>query len=73
MNIMCDLTQFIVSSPTQDIDAASLAQLFMSDVIITFGMCSIVVIDDGSTFKRVFMGMCTSLNINHWCISHSNH
>ena len=73
MNSMCDLTQFIVLSPTLDIDTASLAQLFVSDVITNFGMCSVVVIDDGYTFKSVFVGMCTSLNINHWCLSRGNH
>ena len=73
MSSMCNLTQFIVSSPTLDIDAASLAQLFVSNVIMSFGMRSVILIDDGSTFRSIFIGMCTSLNINHWCLSRGNH
>ena len=45
----------------------------VSDVIMTFGMCSVVVIDDGSTFNSAFIKMCISLNINHWCLSRDNH
>ena len=70
---MCDLTQFVVSSVTHDIDAVALAQLFMSDIVMTFDMCSVVVIDDGSTFKGVFMLMCKHLKINYWCLSRGNH
>ena len=73
MNSMCDLTQLIVSSPTLDIDTASLAQIFVSDVIINFRVYSVVLIDDGSTFKSVFVGICNSLNINNWCLSRGNH
>ena len=53
LNSMCDIAQFVISSPTIDIKAASLAQLFMSDVVLTFGACSVVVINDGSAFKDV--------------------
>ena len=57
MNSMCNITQFLVSSPTVDISAAYLAQLFMVDVVLTSGMCSIVVVDDGSSFKGLFTTM----------------
>ena len=73
MNSMCDITQFVVSSPTTDITAAHLAQLFMADVVLTFGMCSVVVIDDGSSFKGVFIQMCRTLDITHWVLSRGNH
>ena len=58
MNSMCDITQFVVSSPTVSIEVASLTKLFVADVIMTFVMCSVVVVDDGSTFKNSFMDMC---------------
>ena len=45
----------------------------MSEVVLTFGMCSVVAIDDGSTFKSVFILMCTTLKINFWCLSRGNH
>ena len=70
---MCDITQFMVSSVTSDIILAALAQLFMSDVVLTFGMCSVVVIDDGSTFKGVFITMCSKLDLTYWCLSRGYH
>ena len=48
MNSMCNISQFIISSPTTDITVVHLGQLFIADVIFAFGMCSVVVIDDGS-------------------------
>ena len=73
MNSMCYLTQFIVSSITCKIDSVSLAQLFMSDVVLSFGMCSVVVADDESPFKGAFTAMCLALKINVWCLSRGNH
>ena len=73
MNSMCDITQFIVSSPTVDITAANLAQMFCADVIFSFGMCSVVVVDDGSSFKNVFMDMCKRLGLTYWVLSRGNH
>ena len=73
MNSMCDISQFVVSSATTDITAANLAQLFMKDVVLSFGMCSVVVVDDGSTFKHVFKLMCNALSITYWCLSRGNH
>ena len=68
---MCDISPFLLSSPTVDITVAHLAQLFMSDVIMIFGMClvMVVVIDDGSSFKGVFIGMCEVLDLTYWCLS----
>ena len=45
----------------------------MSDIGMIFGMCSVVVIEDGSTFKGVFILMCKHLKILYWCISRGNH
>ena len=73
MNSMNDMTQFVVSSETTKIEAASLAKIFVKDVIMNFGMCSVVVIDDGSTFKNAFMDMCKKLRLHYWCLSRGNH
>ena len=40
MNSMCDITKVVVSLPTTDIIAAHLAQPFIADVVLSFGMCS---------------------------------
>ena len=42
LNLVCDLTQFTVSSVTYDTTALQLSQIFMSDVVIlTFGRVSL--------------------------------
>ena len=63
INSMYDVTQFIASSSTTDINVAHLAHLFIADVILTFGICLVVVIGDGSSFKRVFKSMCNVLSM----------
>lgn len=65
MNSMCDITQFVISSPIVEIEAASLANIFVADVIMKFGMYSVVVIDDGSTFKNTFMDMCKKIRLHY--------
>ena len=54
MNSMCDITQFIISSPKINITAVHLTQLFMFEVVLSFGMCLVVVVDDGCSFKGFF-------------------
>ena len=73
MNSMCDISQFVISSPMTNINAAHLANFFMADVVLSFGMCSVVVIDDGSSFKQFFKLMCDALAITYWCLSLGNH
>ena len=71
MNCMCNLTQFIVSYVTHYTDATNL--VFISGVILVFGMCSVFIIDNVSIFKSGFIDMCKALQINHWCLSRDNH
>jgi hypothetical protein len=73
MNTMCDMSQFVVSSITFDITALQLSQLFMSDVVLTFGMCAVLVVDEGSSFKSVFQEMCSILKITCWPLARGNH
>lgn len=70
---MCDLSQFVVACVTNDITAVSLADLYMSEVLLKYGMTAVVVIDDGNTFKGVFAQMCSILNITLWTLSKGNH
>ena len=51
INIMCNLTQFVVSTPTYNITADNLTKLFLEEVILDFVTCAFIVIDDGSAFK----------------------
>ena len=38
LSCMCDLTQFFISSITTSTDTCTLAQIFMSEVFLSFGM-----------------------------------
>lgn len=65
LSFMCDLSQFIVSSNTTSTEDHILDHIFMPDVIMTFGMNSVVVIDDGSPFKGIFVTVCGILKLNY--------
>ena len=73
LNAMCDITQFAITIPTYQINAATMATLFMENVVLTLGMCAVVVIDDGSPFKGVFKEFCDILGIKYWCLARGNH
>ena len=73
LNAMCDITQFAITMPTYQINAATMATLFMENVVLTFGMCAVVVIDDGSPFKGVFKEFCDILGMKYWCLARGNH
>ena len=73
MNVMCDVTQYVVSTPTYNITAENLTKLFMVEVFLNFEMCAVIVINDGSTFKDTFETMCKALKIAYWCISKGDH
>lgn len=72
LNCMCDLTQFVVSEITESPNASILAKTFMDHVILTFGICSVIVVDADSKFKDVFKEMCKKLNIHFWPLSRGN-
>ena len=73
MNVMCNLMHSVVSTPTYNITADNLENLFMIEVFLNFGTCAVIVIDDGSTFKATFHKMCRAPKITYWCISRGNH
>ena len=66
MNAICDLMQFFVFTPTYNITADNLAKLFMDKVFLNFGMCAVIVIDYGITFKGAFQIMYKALKIAYW-------
>lgn len=73
LNCMCDLTQFVVSEVVESPNASILAKAFMDHVVLTFGICSVVVVDADSKFKDVFQEMCKILKIHFWPLSRGNH
>ena len=54
MNSMYDLTQFIISSVVLNINSEVLANTFMEDVSLSFGMIAVVLVDAYSKFISIF-------------------
>lgn len=73
MNAMCDLTQFIVSIVVSNANSTVLAKLFMEQVVLTFGMVAVVVVDADSKFLGNFSAMCDILDIKLWPLTRGNH
>ena len=70
---MCDLTQFLISSITINTKVESLAKLFMEEVMLSFGMVSVVLLDTDSRFRCVFEAMFKFLQIILWLLARGNH
>ena len=45
LNSMCDMTQFVIAVGISRVNSAELAQSFMENVLLKFGLCVVVVID----------------------------
>ena len=73
MNTMCDMSQFAVVVPVRDESSATLADNFMQHVLMKFGLCHLVVLDDRSPLKGVFIVMCKSLRLNYDVLAKRNH
>ena len=73
LNCMCDLTQFVVFCILTDTTAAALSEIFMSQVVLSFGMVAIVVVDADSRFRSTFEAMCTMLKLTFWPLARGNH
>ena len=73
MNCMCDLTQFVVSILVSDATSENLAKLFMEQVVFTFGMVAIVVVNTDSKFLSLFKYMCLKLDFMFWPLARGNH
>ena len=73
MNTMRDMTQFVVVDPVSDAASATLAIHFMQHGLLKFRMSHLVVIDDGTPFKRAFVAICQALNLNYDILVKRNH
>ena len=73
LNCMCDLTQFFILCPIKNTLAATIAKVFMEQVVLTFGVCAIIVVDDGSEFKGIMTSVAKILRIDTWTLFRGNH
>ena len=73
MNAMCDMSQFVVDIPVPDENSATLAINFMQHVLIKFGICYLVVLDDNNPFKQAIIAMYQAFNLNYDIFTKWNH
>ena len=50
MNVVCDMIQFVVAFPVPDESFSTLSSHFMQFVLMKFGLCHLIVLDDGTPF-----------------------
>ena len=55
MNVMCDMSGFVVVAPVTKAYFATLADIFFYTVLMKFGLCRLIVIDGSTPFKDDFL------------------
>ena len=70
---MCDLTQFMISILIKDTRAENLAKLFMEQVVFSFGMIVVVVVDTDNKFLQLFKEMCLKLDLIFWPLARGSY
>ena len=73
MNVMCNMSKFVVVVPAPNESSATLADHFFQHVLLKFGLCHLVVLDDGNPFKCAFVAMCKALKLNYDILAKRNH
>ena len=73
MNVMCDMSQFVVVFSIPDESSATLDSYFMQYVLFKFGLCHLLILNGGISFKGTFIAMCEDLHLNHDVIAKRNH
>ena len=73
LNVMCDMTQFIVSVALSHVNAAELARAVMESVLLKFGFCLVIVVDDDTKFMAIFESMTKALKIRLHRAAKRNH
>lgn len=58
---MCAIIQFFVTVPISKCTSVIIAQHFMQNILMKFGLYNLIVIDDGIPFKCVFTTTCGCL------------
>ena len=70
---MCGMTEFVMRVAITMTEASYLARMFMEHILLKFGLCIMVVCDDGNDFRGTFGKMCDDLNIRCHVIAKRNH
>ena len=73
LNCMCDTTTFVVRVAIKHANSSELAQAFMENVFLKFGLCLVVVVDNGTPFMYIFEQATKTLNIRLHRVAKRNH
>ena len=73
LNTMCDMTQFVVTQGVRSKEASHCARVFMEGVLLKFGLCLLVICDQGNENFGLFKKMCEKLNIKFHPVAKRNH
>ena len=73
MNAMCELAQFVVSMLIADATAELLGKIFIEQVVFTFGLVAVVVVDIDSKCMSVFEDICNCFLFIFWPLSRRNY
>ena len=73
MNCICDLTQFLISIFVNDAISKILEKFFIEQVVLSFGMVEVVVVDADIKFFTLFKAMYVALDIEFWPLARGNH
>ena len=60
---MCDMIQFIASVALSPINSAELSRAFVEGILLKFGLCIVIVVDDNKKRMALFERTAKSLNI----------
>ena len=64
MNVMCDMTQFIIDVPVKNETSSILVDHFIQHILLKFGIYHLVILDNDIPFKGIFSMICKTLNNN---------
>ena len=73
MNAIYDMRQFVVVVLVPDKSSATLANNFMQHMMMKFGLCHLVALDNSTPFKGSFIAMCQVINLNYNILTKWNH
>ena len=57
MNAMCGMSKFIIGIPVSNESSTTLVECFLKKCVMKFGLCHLVILDDGTLFKYDFVAM----------------
>ena len=73
LNCMCDITQFFISILVDDASSKNLGKLFMEQVVLSFGIVAVVVVDANRKFLNLFQDMYQRLDFIFWPLARGDH